>query len=110
MGAIAGGVENISMFDMMAGMDLSKVSDHLFSNDNTQNCLIPMGITSENVAAKYGIDRETQDNLAYLSHQKAATAQKNGLFEAEIIPVTTVMKDKKSGKETKVTVTKDEGI
>lgn len=71
------------------------------------DCLIPMGITSENVAAKYGITREDQDTFAFNSQRKAAEAQKAGLFKQEIIPVTVEVKD---GDQTKtVTVTQDEG-
>lgn len=48
----------------------------------------PMGITGENVAAKYGITREMQDAFALASHQKAAQATQAGWFNEEIIPVT----------------------
>lgn len=41
-----------------------------------------MGKTSENVAEKYGITREKQDQLAYESHLKAAKAQEAGLFKS----------------------------
>jgi len=108
--AIGGGVECMSMYDMMSSVDFNKVSDHLFEHQNAANCLIPMGITSENIAEKWKIDRETQDNLAFLSHQKAAKAQKDGLFDEEITPVTTTIKDKKTGTSTVVTCAKDEGI
>ena len=37
-----------------------------------------MGVTSENVAEKYGITRETQDTMALASHAKAAHANKQG--------------------------------
>jgi acetyl-CoA C-acetyltransferase len=39
-----------------------------------------MGITAENIAAKYGITREDQDKLGVLSHQRAMAAIKNGVF------------------------------
>ncbi|MCT3528303.1 acetyl-CoA C-acetyltransferase [Latilactobacillus curvatus] len=48
----------------------------------------PMGITGENVAAKYGITREMQDAFALASHQKAAQATQAGWFNEEIVPVT----------------------
>lgn len=48
----------------------------------------PMGITAENVAAKYGITRLMQDTFALESHQKAAKATQAGWFDAEIVPVT----------------------
>ncbi|SDM72805.1 acetyl-CoA C-acetyltransferase [Polaromonas sp. JS666] len=47
-----------------------------------------MGITAENVAKKYGIDRAAQDALALASQTKAAAAQDAGKFKDEIIPVT----------------------
>ncbi|MDW7669224.1 MAG: acetyl-CoA C-acetyltransferase [Bacillota bacterium] len=46
-----------------------------------------MGITAENLAKKYNISREEQDELALLSHQRATKAQKNNLFKNEIVPV-----------------------
>jgi acetyl-CoA C-acetyltransferase len=46
-----------------------------------------MGITAENVAELYNITREEQDELAILSHQRAAAAIKAGKFKDEIIPV-----------------------
>merc|ERR1711988_808175 len=67
-----------------------------------------MGITSENVAEKYGVSAEKQNNLAANSHAKALAAQKQGLFDEEIVPVTTTVKDKE-GKATEVTISKDEG-
>ena len=46
-----------------------------------------MGITAENVAKKYGIDRAAQDTLALASQTKAAAAQDAGKFKDEIIPI-----------------------
>lgn len=46
-----------------------------------------MGVTAENVAAKFGISRRAQDEFAAGSQQKAERAQKGGRFDAEIIPV-----------------------
>ncbi len=47
-----------------------------------------MGITAENIAAKYGISREEQDEFAAKSQQKAEKAITTGRFEDEIVPVT----------------------
>jgi acetyl-CoA C-acetyltransferase len=55
-----------------------------------------MGLTSENIAEKYGITREEQDKLAMLSHQRALAAIKEGIFRQEIVPVEVKVK-----KETK---------
>jgi acetyl-CoA C-acetyltransferase len=46
-----------------------------------------MGLTSENIAEKYGITREEQDRLALLSQQRALAAIKDGTFKEEIVPV-----------------------
>ncbi|AIQ34287.1 thiolase family protein [Paenibacillus sp. FSL R5-0345] len=46
-----------------------------------------MGIAAENVARKYGISREEQDQYALKSHQKAVHAQQSGQFQQEIVPL-----------------------
>jgi acetyl-CoA C-acetyltransferase len=46
-----------------------------------------MGITAENIAEKYNISRQEQDELGALSHKRARTAIKEGLFKDEIVPV-----------------------
>ncbi len=51
-----------------------------------------MGLTAENIAAKYGITREEQDKLGLLSHQRAMAAIKDGTFKQEIVPVVTPQK------------------
>lgn len=48
---------------------------------------IHMGVTAENVAEKYGITREQQDELAALSHNRAQNAIENGYFKDQIVPV-----------------------
>ncbi|MGW0122386.1 thiolase family protein [Streptomyces sp. NPDC003327] len=50
--------------------------------------VLSMGETAEEVAARYGVSREDQDAFALRSHQLAAAARKDGLFDAEIVPVT----------------------
>ena len=47
----------------------------------------PMGITAENIAEKYGITREEQDEFAVVSQQRAQKAIESGVFQPEIIPV-----------------------
>jgi acetyl-CoA C-acetyltransferase len=64
----------------------------------------PMGITAENVAKLFGIDRETQDAFALASQLKAATAQREGRFRDEIVPVTV------SGRKGDVVVDSDEHL
>ncbi|MDR3588430.1 MAG: thiolase family protein [Negativicutes bacterium] len=63
-----------------------------------------MGITAENVAAKFGISREMQDEFAYMSHKKAADARRAGRFDQELTPVAV-----KQRKET-ILVKEDETI
>ena len=46
-----------------------------------------MGITAENIAEKYGISREEQDELGAVSHQRARKAIADGTFKDEIVPV-----------------------
>jgi acetyl-CoA acyltransferase 1 len=75
-----------------------------------QGCLMPMGVTSENVAAAFGVTRQVQDEFAAASHRKAAAAQTAGKFSAEIVPVHTKVKDPKTGSEQKVTISADDGI
>jgi len=55
-----------------------------------------MGETAENVAEKYGITREEQDEYALQSYERAKSAQQNGTFEKEIVPV--VVQDRKGSK------------
>ncbi|KAI8100070.1 Thiolase, N-terminal domain-containing protein [Halteromyces radiatus] len=73
------------------------------------DCLIPMGLTSENVASDYNVSRAKQDEFAASSHAKATTAQKNGWFNEEIVPIKAVVEDK-DGNETTIVVDKDDGI
>jgi acetyl-CoA acetyltransferase family protein len=48
---------------------------------------VPMGMTAENVARKYGISREEQDAFALRSHQRTIAATDSGIFKREIVPV-----------------------
>jgi len=105
---LAGGVESMSLNSMGDGFDPNKMSKGIADNDMAAACLIPMGITSENVAEKWNISREKQDMFAARSHEKALAAQKAGLFDSEIVPVEATVKDKE-GNETKVVVKADEG-
>lgn len=71
---IGAGVENMSMYDMNKSVDPEKLSDAVFEHEKARNCIIPMGVTSENVAEMYKISRETQDKFAVESHRKAVIA------------------------------------
>jgi acetyl-CoA C-acetyltransferase len=66
----------IEMLDAMAHDGLTDI----FEN-------IPMGESTDKVNTKLGLDRESQDAFSARSHQRAALAQKNGVFDEEITPV-----------------------
>jgi len=85
-------------------------SPSILANRESEDCLIPMGITSENVAGDFGISRETQDKFAAESFQRAAAAQKAGKFKDEIVPLKVTVIDPKSEKATEVVVDADDGI
>ncbi len=88
----AGGVESMTMVPM-SGNKLS-LSPELV--DKRPEAYIGMGFTAENVAAKYGVSRQRQDEFALASHQKAAAARMAGKFNDEIVPVN-VRVDKLNG-------------
>jgi acetyl-CoA C-acetyltransferase len=67
---------SIEVLDAMAFDGLTDIFDN-----------IPMGESTDRVNAKLGIAREDQDRFAAQSHQRAALAQKNGVFDEEITPV-----------------------
>lgn len=84
-------------------------------NQHARDCIMPMGLTSENVADRYNVSRADQDAMAVESHRRAARARKEGRFEQEIVPVTTRFqevdkKGNKVGEEQTITVTADDGI
>ncbi|XP_042188055.1 3-ketoacyl-CoA thiolase, peroxisomal [Callorhinchus milii] len=106
---LACGVESMSLRSAGDPSSLGDVSDRMMEHEKARQCLIPMGLTSENVAEQFGISRERQDAFALTSHQKAARAQKEGLFEVEMVPVTTVVSGK-TGSSQPLTVTRDEGV
>jgi acetyl-CoA C-acetyltransferase len=66
---------------------------------------IPMGESTDRHNARLGLTREEQDEISAASHQRAAAAQKNGLFDAEIVPVEIPQR-----KGDPVVFGKDEGI
>lgn len=54
---IGAGVESMSLNPMEGGVDPNLLSQKVFEDEKAQKCLIPMGITSENVAEKFGVTR-----------------------------------------------------
>ena len=93
--AIGAGAENMSRAPYAslatrfgARMGDTKLIDMMMGalHDPFQN--IHMGVTAENIAAKWGITREDQDKLAVESHNRAERATQNGVFKDQIVPVT----------------------
>jgi acetyl-CoA acyltransferase len=82
---IAGGVESMSMVPMGG----NKTVPNLKLIEKYPEGYTAMGVTAENVARKYGINRADQDAFALKSHQKAAAAIKAGRFKDEILPIKT---------------------
>ncbi len=79
--AIGGGVESMTIVPMGGNMP----RPHPKMAIEKPDVYVSMGVTAENVANRYNVSREMQDEFAYHSHMKAANAKKNGLFK-EIVP------------------------
>ncbi|MBI3714091.1 MAG: acetyl-CoA C-acyltransferase [Burkholderiales bacterium] len=107
----AGGVESISCVQ-------NEMNKHMLSDpwllEHKPDVYMPMLQTAEVVAKRYAISRARQDEYGVRSQQLASAALAAGVFDAEIIPVTTTMRitDKETGavSEQEVTITADEGI
>ncbi|GAA5991576.1 hypothetical protein JCM10908_005771 [Rhodotorula pacifica] len=106
---IGAGVESMTQ-NYGAGVMPEKMSEVVLANQQAADCLIPMGITSENVAAKYNVSREKQDAFAAESQQRAFRAQTSGKFKDEITPVRTKWVDPKTEEEKDVVIDQDDGI
>jgi acetyl-CoA C-acetyltransferase len=110
--AVAGGVESISLVQNehanqfhARDADLLKLIPAMY---------MPMIDTAENVAVRYKISREAQDEYSLESQRRTAAAQAAGRFDAEIVPITTHMAifDKATGAvvdKKELTLAKDEG-
>jgi acetyl-CoA acyltransferase len=83
---IAGGVESMT-FVPMTGFHLSASPELM---DKLPGANTPMGITAENVAHRFHISRQMQDEFAYKSQMKAKAALEKGTFKDEIVPVRAV--------------------
>lgn len=79
---IAGGIESMTHLPEGAGADLNPKRFEFIDRSSSS-----MGLTAENLAKMYNISREEQENFALRSHQKAITAQEQGRFRDEIVPV-----------------------
>jgi len=87
--AIAGGSESMTMVPM-AGY---KFSPNPYFAAETPEIYTNMGLTAENVAAKYGINREDQDAFALRSNQLATAAVDSGRFDPELVPIEVEVKE-----------------
>ncbi len=101
---VAGGTENMTMMPYylrnarsgyrLGNGQLEDGIQHLLGDPFSKE---PMGITAENLAEKFGVSREEQDQFALRSQQRTAAAIKEGKFQDEIVPV-----EVKIGRETKL--------
>ena len=82
---MAGGTESMSSVPMMGNK--VEMNPAIFANEHV-NIAYGMGITAENVADKYQISREAQDEFAFNSHQKALAALDGGI-DTGIVPIPT---------------------
>ena len=92
--AVAGGAESMSRaaYFLPAGRWGQRMGDAAVVDAMTGALHDPfgnghMGVTAENIAAKYGFTREQQDQFSLESHQKAARAMGAGYFKSQIIPI-----------------------
>jgi len=110
MGSIDIGVA-MGAESMTAGGDRLEAPFHeeITKNQDAMDCMQPMGQTSENVGNDFNISRVQQDRYSAESFRRAEVAQKAGWFDDEIVPITTILKDPKTGEEKEVTLTRDEG-
>ena len=81
---IAGGVESMSRVPMGAND-----AYHPRMNEEYNLAALAMGMTAEEVAERYDVSRETQDDFGYRSHVRASEATASGRFDDEIVPVST---------------------
>jgi acetyl-CoA C-acetyltransferase len=107
----AGGVESISCVQQEMNQHMLM---EVWLKQNKPEIYWPMLQTAETVAKRYKISKERQDEYGVQSQQRAAAAQAAGKFDAEIVPMTTIMGvvDKATSMLTtrEVTIAADEGI
>ena len=101
--AVAGGAESMSRSNywIPAARWGAKMGDQVVVDAMTGALSDPfdaahMGVTAENVAAKYGLTRAQQDEFSVESHRRAANAIQNGYFKGQILPIE--IKDRKGTK------------
>lgn len=106
---VAGGLETMSMIPM--GGHTIRPNPSLV--DDYPDFYLSMGLATENVARKYEVSREEQDEFAFRSHQRAAAAQDQGNFDDEIVSLAVVVEElDERGKKVRseIQFSKDEGV
>ncbi len=86
--AVAGGLENISLVQTTLNRHMYKDA---WLEDHVPAIYMPMIETADIVAARYGISRDAQDEYALESQRRTAAGQQAGRFDAEIVPLPSVM-------------------
>lgn len=100
--SLTGGVDNMTQTPYVArnvrfGIPLGQnatLEDALWLGLTDSLCKLPMALTAENLAVKYNIPRDVVDKFALRSQQNWARAQKEGAFDAEIVPYKLKIKGK----------------
>lgn len=106
---VAGGLETMSMIPM--GGHIIRPNPHLV--EHYPDFYLSMGLATENVARKYEVTREEQDEFALRSHTRAAAALDADKFKDEVVPLHVVLEDMdENGKKQRreVVFDKDEGV
>ncbi|MDX6611113.1 MAG: acetyl-CoA acyltransferase [Blastocatellia bacterium] len=106
---IAGGLETMSMIPM--GGHTIRPNPYLV--EHYPDFYLNMGLATENVARKYEVTREEQDEFALRSHQRAAAALDADKFKDETVPLTVVMEDldeKRRKQSREIVFDRDEGV
>ncbi|BBX60646.1 Putative acyltransferase [Mycobacterium shottsii] len=84
---IAGGVESMSRVPMGTSVLPGSNPFGADMNNRYPDGLVPQGISAELIAARWGLSRTQLDEFSAASHDKAARATKDGLFDNELIPI-----------------------
>jgi acetyl-CoA C-acetyltransferase len=109
---VGGGLESVSLVQTSA-MNVDRLVDP-WIEAHRPDVYMTMLETAEIVADRYNVSREAQDEYAVESHRRTAAAQAAGRFDAEIVPLPSVMKvkNKETGEITEraVTLDEDEGV
>jgi acetyl-CoA C-acetyltransferase len=115
--AIGAGAENMSRAPYIttdarfgARMGDTRLVDMMLGALNDPFHTVPMGVTAENVASRFGITRERQDALALESHRRAAQAIAEGRFASQIVPVRRTVKGRETVFDTDEHLRKDASI